>query len=291
MPERNLQAFYPDLVRLGGETRLGSGAVLWKEGDPGDGIAMILEGSLDITQQVPGGDEVVLRTLEPGAVVGEMSTDGRQRSATVRARTACRILTVPAASFRALLKERPEILEELYWLQVERVRGLSRQVARARPAHRVITDASTHLHNFSFFRDRLEMEIDRARHMNEPLSLVLFDIDQFEQHGDDEEATKAALATVAGALKGAAHRADVLARYGGGQFVALLYGAPGSEARAFAGSVLSAVAARPGLTCSAGVATFPDDADGDEALVKAADICLYQAKEAGRNRVVGTGGA
>jgi CRP-like cAMP-binding protein len=62
-------------------------------------------------------------------VVGELSSvDGLPRSATVRAGTACEVMKISGADFRALLHAMPELLEDLYWQQVERVRRLSRQV-------------------------------------------------------------------------------------------------------------------------------------------------------------------
>jgi diguanylate cyclase (GGDEF)-like protein len=296
--DQRLQAFIPDLVRLGGETRLGAGAVLYREGDPGDSVAVLLDGLLEVVHEAPDGEEAVLRTLEPGAVVGEMAavSDGRTRSATVRARTACRLVKVPAGQFRELLKQQPELLLELYLIQVDRVRGLTRQVAGTHH-HRTITDPVTHVYNFAFFRERLELELGRARQTQDPVSLALFEIDHFEQYAEanGEKEGHAALVTVAEILKGASRRGDIVARYGSKQFVALLYGTASDEALAFAEAVRGFVASRsfpggeaqPGghVTVSAGVATFPKDARADEELVKAADIYLYQAQEAGRNRV------
>jgi diguanylate cyclase (GGDEF)-like protein len=296
--DQRLQAFIPDLVRLGGETRLGSGAVLFREGDPGDSVAVLLEGLLEVVHEAPDGEEAVLRTLEAGAVVGEMAavSHGRTRSATVRARTACRLVKVEAAQFRELLTQKPDLLLELYLLQVDRVRGLTRQVAGTH-RHRTITDPVTHVYNFAFFKERLELEIGRARQTQDPVSLAIFEVDHFEHYTETNGTpeAQAALITVAEILKGASRRGDIVARYGGDEFVALLYGTPHDEAVAFAESVRMFVESRsfpggdqqPGghLTLSAGVATYPADARSDEDLIKAADILLYQAKEGGRNRV------
>jgi diguanylate cyclase (GGDEF)-like protein len=304
MNDHRLQAFIPDLVRLGGETRLGAGAVLFREGDPGDSVAVLLEGLLEVVHEAPDGEEAVLRTLEPGTVVGEMAavSDGRTRSATVRARTACRVVKVPALQFRELLKQQPELLLELYLIQVDRVRGLTRQVAGTHH-HRSITDPVTHVYNFAFFKERLELEIGRARQTKDPVALALFELDHFEPYSDrnGEKEAQAALITVAEILKGASRRGDIVARYGSKEFVALLYGTPRDEAIAFAEAVRGFVASRkfpggeeqPGghLTVSAGVAIYPIDARTDEELVKAADICLYQAIEGGRNLVKSGAGA
>jgi len=101
---------------------------------------------------------------------------------------------------------------------------------------------------------------------------------------------------VAETIKSTGRRGDIVARYGGEEFVALLYGATRTEAETFGETVRQAVESssfaggprQPGgrLTVSAGVATFPWDAQSDEALIKAADDNLYKAKEGGRNRVV-----
>ena len=97
MRERSLQPYYPELSRLGTEMRLSTGTVLWREGDPGDSMALVVEGTLEVVYEPPDGEPVVLRTLEAGAVVGELaSTDGRARSATVRALTPVRLLKIPA---------------------------------------------------------------------------------------------------------------------------------------------------------------------------------------------------
>jgi diguanylate cyclase (GGDEF)-like protein len=297
LAERSLQPYYPELARLGAEMRIETGGVLWREGDPGDSVALLLDGTLEVVHEPGEGEPVVLRTLEGGAVVGELaSTDGRVRSATVRAVTPCRLLKIPAPDFRNLLRRRPDILEELYWLQVERVRSLTRQVTRTH--QRAITDPLTRLYNFGFFRERLDIEVDRAAQTGDLVSLVIFDIDHFKKYNDNNghEEGNVALTTVAEIIKSTGRRGDIVARYGGEEFVALLYGATRQEAEAFGETVRQTVEgtsfaggpSQPGgrVTISAGVATFPWDAQSDEGLVKAADDNLYKAKEGGRNRVV-----
>lgn len=297
MRERSLHPFYPELARLGSEARLNAGEVLWHEGDPGESVALVVEGTIEVVHLAAEGEEVVLRTVEHGAVVGEIAgMDGRARSATVRARTPVRLLKIPASDFRGLLRRRPDLLEEMYWIQIERVRSLTRQVTRT---HRqAITDPLTCLYNFGFFRERLEIEVDRAAQTGDLVSLVMFDIDHFKTYNDENghEEGNVALTTVAEVIKDTGRRGDIIARYGGEEFVALLYGAARQNAEAFAetarqtveGTPFAGGSTQPGgrLTISAGVATFPWDAQSDEALIKAADDNLYTAKEAGRNRVV-----
>jgi diguanylate cyclase (GGDEF)-like protein len=299
LPEKGLKSLISELSSLGPESRVEQGAVLWKEGDPGDHVILLLDGFVEVTHETPEGEVVTLRTLEAGSVLGEIaSLDGRPRSATVKACAPCRIVRVPAQAFRALLHRRPELLEELFLTQSERVRSLTRQVTRNH--HRAITDPLTRLYNYGFFRERLEIELERAGHTGDLVSLAMFDIDHFKNYNDlhGHQEGNVVLQSVAGILRDTGRRGDIVARYGGEEFVALLYGASREEAERFAESARRGIErfnfpmgeTQPlgRVTLSAGVATFPSDAAGDEALIRAADARLYRAKEGGRNRVVST---
>ncbi len=293
-----LPGSFGDLGPLGRERAFEAGATLWREGDPGDHVLLLLEGRLEVSHQTPDGEEIILRHLYPGSVAGEMAAlDGQPRSATVRAHGDTRVLHIPAEGFRQFLRERPDMLEQLFWLQLERVRSLTWRVSRTH--HRAITDPLTGLYNYGFFRERLALELERAQLTGDPLALVMFDIDHFKMYNDTHghQEGNRVLVKVAETLKKTGRRGDVVARYGGEEFVALLYGAHPSDAWRFAETFRNAVSAQAftleagkppeHITVSGGVATFPQDAQDDLALVKAADTRLYLAKEAGRNRTVG----
>jgi diguanylate cyclase (GGDEF)-like protein len=287
---------FAELSRVGTESALPPGAVLWKEGDPGDFVAYLVEGTLEVVNRTAEEQEVVLRYMESGSVVGELSSDGGSRSATVRARSACRIVRVPSAAFRELLRRRPDILEELYRVQVARVRDLTREVTRTH--RRAITDPLTKLYNVGFLRERLDAELERARETDDQLAVVMFDIDHFKNFNDKNghEEGNVVLSTLAGLMKQVGRRGDILARYGGEEFVSLLYGASREEAARLAEAVRKAIEShlfrggenQPGgrVTVSAGVAVCPEDAADAQTLIEAADRNLYRAKEGGRNRVV-----
>ena len=173
------------------------------------------------------------------------------------------------------------------------------------PSPRDLTDAQwaildplTGLYNFGFFRDRLKLEVERARATVDPVSLALFDLDHFKHYNDTfgHQRGNQALIQVAMIIKVASRRGDIVARYGGEEFVALLYGATREDTRSFAEGVRRSVAetefeggsAQPlgRVTISGGVATFPEDAARDDALIEMADMNLYRAKDAGRNAIV-----
>ena len=285
------------LSELGEECDVAAGTVLWKEGDPGDEVVLVKDGTLQVVHEGPEGDVVVLRDLDAGSVLGEIAClDGHPRSASVRASSDCRISRVPAPQFRELLHRRPEILEALLLQQVQIVRSLTGQVTRNH--RRAITDPLTRLYNLGFFIERLTMELERARETGDPVSVVMFDIDHFKHYNDTHghQQGNVALARVGEILKSTGRRGDIVARYGGEEFVALLYGANRDEARRFAESVRLAIesAEFPGgeaqplgrVTISGGVASFPAEALSRDALVECADRNLYQAKQDGRNRIV-----
>jgi diguanylate cyclase (GGDEF)-like protein len=301
VPVQTLPGSFGDLGPLGREQTLEPGATLWREGDAGDHVVLLIEGRLEVSHQAPDGEDIILRHLYPGAVAGEMAAlDGQVRSATVRSRSASRVLLIPAPRFRQFLRERPDVLEQLFWLQLERVRSLTWRVSRTH--HRAITDPLTGLYNYGFFRERLAMELERAQLTGDPLALVMFDVDHFKGYNDTHghQEGNRVLVKVAEILRKTGRRGDVVARYGGEEFVALLYGAVASDAWRFAETFRNAVSG-PGLTgdagqapdhitVSGGVATFPQDAQDDLTLIKSADTRLYEAKEAGRNRTVGPEG-
>jgi diguanylate cyclase (GGDEF)-like protein len=136
--------------------------------------------------------------------------------------------------------------------------------------------------------------LDTYRHRR-PLSLLFIDIDHFKSVNDrlGHAAGDHCLREVASALRGALETGDMLGRYGGEEFVVLLPGRGGAEAREM-GERLRAAVERcefrheghvERLTVSIGVATRLDREDTPTEAVKRADQALYAAKRGGRNRV------
>jgi len=88
------------LEKIAQESTLKKGGHLFKEGEPGDALYVVLSGSVDITKK-----EQTLATLEAGSAVGEMSliVEGETRSASAAAQTDVTLLKLPAAAFQKLL--------------------------------------------------------------------------------------------------------------------------------------------------------------------------------------------
>ena len=157
------------------------------------------------------------------------------------------------------------------------------------------TDALTGLHNRRSLSERLRHEVARSARYDEPLSLLLIDVDGLKAVNDRQghRAGDAALSFVASAMRAGSRASDLPARWGGDEFALL---APNTSIEAvvrLAERVRALVTAGGqgaggGVTISVGVSTAePGSGLSDpEALVLAADAALYEAKHAGRNRVV-----
>jgi len=169
-------------------------------------------------------------------------------------------------------------------------------VANAQLQEIAATDALTGLANRRAFTDRLEIETERVQRLGTPLSLIILDLDFFKRVNDTKGHPEGdrALASLATLLRDGRRGMDLVARYGGEEFAVLLPDTSHRDAMLVAERIRAAVevAGLPGrCTVSAGVATMPEDASGAEGLVAAADLALYGAKAAGRNRVRGAGAA
>jgi diguanylate cyclase (GGDEF)-like protein len=186
------------------------------------------------------------------------------------------------------------------------VGGLKRQVmaAEARIRELAVTDDLTRLANRRHASERLVAEGAEAARHGRALSVALLDVDHFKAVNDScgHEAGDAVLRAVARACEGALRDSDLLARWGGEEFLALFPETDGPAALGVADRLRAAVERLKiehdgsgvlSVTVSAGVATWvppgpdADRPDGD-ALLKRADEALYRAKAAGRNRVEGS---
>jgi diguanylate cyclase (GGDEF)-like protein len=152
------------------------------------------------------------------------------------------------------------------------------------------TDALTSMANRRHFDDTLTLEWRRAVRTSAPLSLVMLDVDNFKPFNDTNghQAGDELLRRVAQTLQSRLHRAgDLVARYGGEEFAILLVGVDAGHACKVAERARADVEALGVTTISAGVASVVPTRDlSPHELVSAADAALYEAKRAGRNRVV-----
>lgn len=162
---------------------------------------------------------------------------------------------------------------------------------------RTILDTLTGLYNRRYFLDMLEREIARNERHRRTFSLAILDLDLFKQINDDlgHLAGDDILRALGYVLRGRVRRNDTAARIGGEEFAVLLPETGLANALELAEDIRVAVCAhefRSGdrqiaLTTSLGVAQWQPGMTGASDILRAADEALYQAKEAGRNRVKG----
>jgi diguanylate cyclase (GGDEF)-like protein len=200
------------------------------------------------------------------------------------------LLTRPGESFTA----RELRLLRIYCNQAAVV--LENAIVHERVENLAATDGLTGLFNRRYFDSAFARELARCDRSSSSLALLLADIDHFKSFNDTygHAMGDLVLKKVAGILLGALRKADVLARFGGEEFVILLPNVTARGALESAERLRESVASaeiHPGgprkrVTVSIGAALFPTDASDSQSLLKAADDALYEAKHLGRNRVV-----
>jgi len=170
--------------------------------------------------------------------------------------------------------------------------------ANSRLAQLAVTDGLTGLYNHRHFHERLGLEVERSARTGLPMSLLMIDVDHFKHYNDTNghPAGDDVLRQVARIMGDGRRANDFCARYGGEEFAIVLVDTDKLTAAQVAERLRERVAQtnfpngdlQPGgkLSISVGVASLPDDAGDAEALVRAADKALYDAKAAGRNQVV-----
>jgi len=168
-----------------------------------------------------------------------------------------------------------------------------------------MTDVCTGLPNRRYFLEQLERIVSIAGDSKLPVTLLLFDVDNFKKYNDEHghDIGDQVLSEIGGLFSRHCREQDIVARFGGDEFAVLFWDAqgprmPGSRHPQCALGVLNRVResfvaseesifghAQGRLTISGGLATYPWDATAPDDLIKKADQALIAAKKAGKNRI------
>lgn len=159
-----------------------------------------------------------------------------------------------------------------------------------------IRDALTGMFNRRYMLETSRREFARAGRSGQSVSILSMDIDHFKKFNDNHghDAGDTVLRAVADTLKANFQDEDVVCRFGGEEFVAILPGAPTEVAAQRAEEVRAKIETMvvryvdgnlPRVTISIGVASLPQSGANFQAVMKAADEALYRAKDGGRNQV------
>lgn len=150
-----------------------------------------------------------------------------------------------------------------------------------------IMDALTGVYNRRYLDEILRREIERAKRYNQPLSCIMADIDNFKKYNDANGhlAGDDLLKKMATLLVDSVRSVDMVFRYGGEEFTLILPQTLKQGGVEVAKRTLNLVRQNLPTTLSLGLATYSEDAQSMDELLKKADSALYQAKQTGKDRV------
>lgn len=279
------------------------GEDLFLEGEDGNALFAILEGTVSITIQSKDGQPIELAQMGSGAFFGEMALlEKTRRSATVSAKTRVRCIVLEAEDFELLIKESPlaagAIMERMIRMTSSRLVStgsfLTHMVAWGEEARkRVITDEASGLFNRRYLDDSLESNIAEAQAQNLQLACTMVDLDHFG-HLNREYGTSFCdklIVRVSDIFKESFSPEDILIRYGGDEFCFIIK-APSELAVERCQKAIKAVNRLSfpefpelSISCSMGMAFLDIQEMNAEELVQSADKALYRAKLQGRNRL------
>jgi len=214
------------------------------------------------------------------------------------ARSAEQVKTIVESLLRSTheMRETNKALEQRLSLSKNEISNLQQSLEAIRAES--LTDPLTGLGNRKYFDRMIEMAVQNALANNEPLSLLMFDIDHFKSFNDSygHLTGDQVLRLVGMSLKQTIKGQDITARYGGEEFAVVLPNTALRQALTVADHIRRAVMAKElkkkstgeilgRVTISIGVSMLKPGDDTD-ALIERADGCLYAAKRNGRNRVI-----
>ncbi|WP_229855138.1 GGDEF domain-containing protein [Candidatus Sulfurimonas marisnigri] len=157
-------------------------------------------------------------------------------------------------------------------------------------------DQLTNMYNRKFLDEFADISVPQALRANTSYGVLMIDIDYFKMINDDygHDVGDEAIRIVSGVIRKQIRKSDLAIRYGGEEFIALLYNCNEENIIKIAESIrvefskqkIPAAGKTFSKTLSVGCSRFPQDSDSIWKCIKFADISLYQAKEGGRNQVV-----
>lgn len=297
-----------ELIKLLSDVSLEEGDVLFRQGDRGDELFIVREGTVASTVDLPDDQQLEIATFNAGDFFGEMSIfDSAPRSATCHAKERSKLFRLPGDTFHDLMRNDPDaaikIMYEMLSITTQRLENtsqfLSDMVQWGEEAQkRAVTDQFTGLFNRRFLDQAVEEQVRKAKKNNTPLSIVMLDLDHFNDINNEygQDVGDEVILAVVPVFNKHFRETDIVSRYGGDEFTILMPDTTAEAAYNVCSRICKEVAQLPILknrggaieqvTTSQGIAALSENVRSVAALKEHADQALYQAKERGRNCVV-----
>jgi diguanylate cyclase (GGDEF)-like protein len=290
-----------ELIAAASRRKLVPREVLIEQGGHRARMFLVLDGELTVHLDAVDNDPVA--TIGAGETVGELGVlDGSAASAFVVAKTDCRVLSVGEDDFWQLINVSHAFAVNLLLKLASRLRAnnraVSKNVQKRRQYERAaMFDGLTGVHNRRWLDETLHRMVKRHENGGSRLAVSLIDIDHFKSFNDTygHAAGDHVLTVVATVLAANLRPTDLVARFGGEEFVIIFPDTGVDDAAIAAERVRQAVNEEtmtmpdgtelPGVTISMGVAELTSGQSVPD-LLKTADAAMYEAKEGGRNSVV-----
>ena len=203
----------------------------------------------------------------------------------------------PMSSWFALFGLVSILIWTFYFFLINSARlEMDLEAARVELTQLAMTDPLTGLYNRRHFFERAEIEFQRATRQEHSISFLLMDVDGFKNINDNygHDAGDAILQKLSSTMKGAITENEFIIRFGGEEFLIIMKNPTPESADELANRINQEFAKLVftfnnnsfSKTVSIGYAFFPSDTDQIWKCIKFADLCLYKAKETGRNKVI-----
>lgn len=254
-------------------------------------LYVLIEGQMQV--YLGSLDNQPISTLAVGDCAGEISfIDDDHPSAYVVASQDSRVLRLHRTSLVNLFQQSPQLMQNLLELLCDRVRQGNRSILNSEQHANI--DTLTGAFNRRWLEHIYERESTRCAFNEQPLSLLMLDVDHFKDYNDHygHVAGDYALCMVAHTLSEQLRTKDSLIRYGGEEFVVLLPETDTTEAQRIGERLRSSLHAKesfycpcgplPGVTVSIGLTSMIAK-DSLQKMISRADCALYRAKQQGRN--------
>ncbi len=281
--------------------------LLFNHGDVDRRLFIVLKGKIIVSNKMPDGSEKIIDEISDGNFFGEMSLfENAPRSADCFAENNSHIITIDENQFDQVINNYPELAIHMMYkiLNIttsrftERSKFLSEIVQYGEKARkRTITDELTGAYNRRFLDDAFFEHFNYAKNHKSCLTIVMIDVDYFRDINNEfgQSVGDSVLKEIVVLIKKYLTENDILARYGGDEFVILLPDMNADSALKIVEKIrcsceeLSLSHVDPQLqntiSLSMGLASFPEHSLIPSDLRAKVDESLYKAKENGRNRV------